>query len=645
MIEKEKIIDRNFSDFDLGVTYSQKKYVRPAERATDTVEISESADDQSSEELKNDGSFKIPVRSIETELSIKSAPIRTWSSPAYAPRKPISGKDRIRTSRYSGRGADFEKNNLMSDIDPRRSPKDEPSAEKESLFEYSGDGAIRTVKVKSWNGGYGFYEKFVRDAIRSCKTEPPDGPVERVPYFSYIPKYSSLTTAQWRYYLYFRKSAEEGKILPETDFSYVMLYIYEIINLAGVIKPDAGAARLGKLWSMYRGVHPSLDKYMSEWMSDYCLIYGIPLPKSVCSFASDAASRSTLKEFYYDAAVKSDETGALAAGIVIDAMSDYNASRSRSAADIENFRERLTAYGSRVIAEMMIREIGIFSPSGQKETELKRDAFCGSLCACSVKRRIELSIRTPLRSPENRRIITDVMKGCENVLRAESGVRSRLSAPSLKNGELKELFNFIFGEKLHGSGNRPQKDEAFPSREEAEYLKLYDMPDEPLTLERAAEIELNSWRNTALLTDEEFGCGQPSSSDESSYADCGFENPQGTISTERAEIETDAETENDADKVNETEHFFSAPLENDSVSFAVKLNEADPKLAEIFYSAVREAKGEDGVPFSEGCRREGVFADDGAARVNDLATEIFGDILLERSGAGYVIIEDYLDEI
>jgi len=498
---------------------------------------------------------------------------------------PPAGRDgtapQYRTARYSG--ASFGR--------PRKA--EAAPTESHTLREYAVNGEfIKKVTVKSWPTGYGFYEKFVRDAVISHGKRGKKSP--HVPFFSYIPQYSQLSAAQWEYYLYVKECAREGSCLPEADFSYVILYVYELINLECVISPTEGAELLGKVWMLYRKVHPMLDKYMSEWMADYCLIHAIPLPKVLLSALADLARGSTVKELYAESIVK--RVPAQSGKLLRAALSDYDASRSRYASKLENFVSLTEEVFDSAAGEQLRERSGVFAEKLRRRMTVTRDAFCGSLCASSVKKKIILELDTPFRAPEVRRVVTEMMKGAENVVRARLGVKARLAAPALE------------GKSAAVSAK---------SSEELAYLSYYDAPGEALSKDSAAAIEEASWQNTELLA--------PEGLEDESCADTVDNEVEGAVSggdgPDRADALEIAEAAEDASGA----HTFR------------------DALGEKLYGLLRIAA--DGKSFSEACRNAGVFADEGARLINECAMDFIGDVVLERGTADYEFIEDYKEDI
>ena len=56
---------------------------------------------------------------------------------------------------------------------------------------------------------------------------------------------------------------------------------------------------LSRIWSVYRQHYRYLDKYIGEWLCDYCLIYHVePDWEAIGSFSEEIAGKTTLPEFY-----------------------------------------------------------------------------------------------------------------------------------------------------------------------------------------------------------------------------------------------------------------------------------------------------------------------------------------------------------
>ncbi len=564
MDEKNK---RVFSgeDFDIPVT-GRKPYAPPAERDTGAVEVRD-GELSSAEANVTSGGFRIPPAGRDAAASRN-----------------------IRTARYSSTGANYRQT---------PPPTHSESESEKPILEYSAHGPqITRVTVRPWPVSYSFYEKFSADAHKAHTMKGSLAP--HVPFFSYIPQYSQLKATQWAYYLYMRECARQGKALVDADFSYIILYVYELINLGSVFPPAEGAASLAQVWSLYRPYHPMLDKYMSEWMADYCTVHCTPLPKSVYPFLAEAMARSTFKEFYLDVALRQRED--LAGPALRLALSDYAPEKSRYAKDDPSFADEVTQVFDLVIPELKRRGESIFAPKSARELTIIRDAYSGSLCSSIAKRRIEVTMRTFIRSVESRRAVTELLKGCENIVRARHGIKARLSAPPV--------------------GALPVSATA-ASAEEARYLSFYDSPTEELTPERAAQIEAESWQNTEVLTD----MAEDLDSDETA------ELPEGALYFGGAEDEPPRSIPDGEESAD------TAPTDKSNEGLLTVLGKSDSRLADAL------ARASKGKAFTEVCRELGLFADDAAARINEAASDALGDVVLEPCDSGYAFIEDYADDI
>jgi hypothetical protein len=97
------------------------------------------------------------------------------------------------------------------------------------------------------------------------------------PFMAYWPTYGSMTAAQTQWYFYWREKVQ-GSEYPQTDLSYIFLYVYELINLVGCRSPLEGYQKLMAIWRAYRTAFPKLDGYLKDWVSDFVLLHGLKVP-------------------------------------------------------------------------------------------------------------------------------------------------------------------------------------------------------------------------------------------------------------------------------------------------------------------------------------------------------------------------------
>lgn len=526
------------------------------------------------------------------------------------------------------------------------------------LLEYVPEQSlIRKVSVFRWPSSYNFYEHFCRDAAKLFSRKGAECPP--IEFFSYIPQYNQLKRAQLDFYLWWRENFRNG-VSIEADFSYILLYIYEIINLPELIPPEEGIKLMCRVWVEYRAKYLRLDKYLVEWICDYCLIYNLPCPSAeLKSILPVISEKSTLKEFYMSVpavteAISQRDTRQPdspdkfnikpPADALVSFVSNYDWRTSKFAQDTESdvyrtFDEHISAALDYVqtrceeTGNSLIGGGGKSGDSSQSQTSLRltrvsRDAFCGSLCAYNIKRRIDVEVLSFSRSHEFRAQITDIVKYSENRIRAHLKIKSRLGTSQLPvhvRGFLDEYFNkhLPMQRKSGSAKNQPEYNE---------YDKYYEAPKSTLTAESADMIEKASWGTTEMLI-RAFNENDIPETDK----------------TVRDEALSDDEYYSDESEYIEGEISFDSPdapeLPDSDTESTVETSSVFPSqgsFTEIHLNALRAAS--DG-SFNAYCREMGLFAETVSAEINDIAIELIGDIVLEESENGFLIIEDYMDDV
>ncbi|NMO97153.1 TerB N-terminal domain-containing protein [Paenibacillus lemnae] len=98
-----------------------------------------------------------------------------------------------------------------------------------------------------------------------------------VPFKSYWPVYSEMLPSQESWYFYWREEVRSGRY-PDTDLSYLFVYIYELIHGIGWSAPEQGRQLMQRIWSAYRDRYRKLDSYMREWLFDFDHVHGLMHP-------------------------------------------------------------------------------------------------------------------------------------------------------------------------------------------------------------------------------------------------------------------------------------------------------------------------------------------------------------------------------
>ena len=470
-------------------------------------------------------------------------------------------------------------------------------------YSYSpeGNGLVKSVTIKPSLDRFDFYDTFRKAALIYYDYKCPKS--DFAPFYSYKPQYSQMTAEQKKYYFYWRDEVRHGRYI-KTDYSYVYLYAYEILNLPEKHSVEDGLNLLCDVWEAYRHALPRIDQSFALWVQDYCLVYALESPfERIKKFLFEVISVSAFKEFY----LSDIDRGGNGTAAMIAYLSDYDWRRGKYAGgdNAEMYRAHVEGAMRRVFIRLLNRD-AIESSSVAK---LTKTAFAGSLCTHTVKCNLEIEYTAVADSPEMRAIVTTALKYTENKLRACLGVKSRLAIRDLPD-EYKRIIDKYFEAEFE----RLKRERA--KANQPEYERLYDAPEEKISLSDAIEIERASWKMTARLV-------------EGTEAEAELDKEEVSISSSSAEREETAVSESLADNVAESRE--------DGDTYGLSVDEID------YISAVYD---ENVNKKSAVVRSIGMPDDAIAEKINEAFADNFGDVVLELSEDGeYRVIEDYFEEI
>ena len=106
-----------------------------------------------------------------------------------------------------------------------------------------GHSLIKRVTIRKFIDKFDFYGNFRKAALVYYDYKTPK--CDFVPYYSYMPQYSQLTSAQKAYYFYWRDEVRRERYI-KCDYSYLYLYVYEILNLPDKFAPNLAIRALCK---------------------------------------------------------------------------------------------------------------------------------------------------------------------------------------------------------------------------------------------------------------------------------------------------------------------------------------------------------------------------------------------------------------
>lgn len=471
--------------------------------------------------------------------------------------------------------------------------KIEKNERADDSYEPKNTAFLKKITIKRTLDRFDFYGNFRKAALVyfDYKTQKCDF----VPFYSYTPQYSQLTTDQKNYYFYWREEVRRGNYI-RSDYSYVILYAYEILNLPDLIPPKDGLKALALLWKSYRAELPRLDSSFAVWVQDYCLVHKLECPIEIIGdFMHGIIELSGFPEFYLSSLLDTLGEGV---GVFVSYFSDYDWRRSRYATSDEGdfYKKHMLRTMSRLVSAM--RAGGEFISSSADIKSISRSAFPKSLLTHSVKCTLEIEYYSILTSPSLRTVITNAVRYTENKIRAALGIKSRLAVKEIDSYHkhvIDKYFEVILAQEIE-----KRRIASIP-----EYEKLYEAPRVDISVSGADEIERASWLTTERLIAETIA-------DE--YAFEALMCPEKEIQ----EINEDC----GADDTN------PSTAAHQPVVASVPSG-ADSELLRAILS---------------GTARHSVENDLAAERLNEVALDVIGDVIIEILGDGYSLIEDYRDE-
>ena len=490
---------------------------------------------------------------------------------------------------------------------------------------------VKKVSVYAWHTTYNYYDPFL-SAAEKLSGVTSEG-AEYRPFFSYMPQYSQLDREQLAYYLQIRDGIASGET-PRADYGYILLLIYELINLGGrrredgeyFVSPAEALGMLVDIWKGYRGDNPRLDDQLTEWICDFCLIHRLAPPLArMGPVMADVIRRARLREFYLDPMSGGD----FFVDYLLYFVSGYDFRKSRFAsADAETLRF-YTEHMRGMLCEVLKKAGADTSGSLTRRTAV-RDAYIGALCHPSVKRKITVEYLSFSASVETKMLLSNTIKYAENRLRQSFGVRSKLSHGKLPDTAAAAV-DAYFDEKLPSAGKHR---EAPP---EDDYESKYDRPYAPADVGSAARIEESSWAVTDILT--------------SAFADGPVSAGQGPVAVSAghraAPVEsTAAEGARNTVPV-ELKDLPAGQAEasgGQNVAAGKQDSAADGKTARAVIDFVAAAAAGDRAAQKRAADAAGMLPDALAEKINAAAYDITGDVLLCSAGQMWKVIGEYESE-
>ena len=458
---------------------------------------------------------------------------------------------------------------------------------------FMNESPIHKVILKKRRTEYHFYNEFRNTAVELKDITAFE--CDYVPFFSYVPQYDQLTNEQRSYYLWWRNCFERGEYI-KIDYSYVLLYIFELINLGNNNDVKRSQYLLTEIWNVYHEVFPSLSSKLSAWICDFSFIHKLPPPKN--ADRNILKNENSLKEFYIEMPNKDPES-CVRSLIKYCSSYDYRSSKFAKDENRELFDKHIL--GSLVYAWRNCNGgKGFLEGFSIGDSRMTREAYAGALCCSHEKYRIDIEYSSFSRMNELRYQIGDMIKYAENKIRAAIGTKSKLMVYASITERYKVIDEYF-------DINLPPRSRAKKKAPAAqEYDVLYEVPKKEFSLKDAKRIEEDSWETTNDLVSAFEEIKTEQSLD-------GIDDPLPFVEEEIIE-----------DISQDVENTLSQAL-GDLLAFALAVKRRDKAKQES--EAGRLSKLKDSI----------------VDEINDIAVEIMGDILIEDGENGYEIPEFYSD--
>ncbi|MGF0019989.1 TerB N-terminal domain-containing protein [Sporofaciens sp. SGI.106] len=98
--------------------------------------------------------------------------------------------------------------------------------------------------------------------------------VNKVKFMTYPATYADMDMLQFTYFMYWRTKALSGNVICCHD-SYVYIYVCELLAGFHATSSEEGYQLLRSVYRAYSGFDKSFEKHLIKWILGYCIIHGI----------------------------------------------------------------------------------------------------------------------------------------------------------------------------------------------------------------------------------------------------------------------------------------------------------------------------------------------------------------------------------
>lgn len=318
-----------------------------------------------------------------------------------------------------------------------------------------------------------------------------------VPFMQYWPSYDSMNRQQKNWYFYWRTQVRQSVYL-KTDLSYIFVHIYELLSGFGWKNPEDGYNQLLALWTTYRAEHPKLDHYLLNWLFDFAQLHNLEYRIPDCHDVS-LPYQPAIRDILIDA--HSTEKPLKLSFALIDALCDYSLVNSKFYK--EGHQLLMNEAIPRVVAladAMLIKNKGkgILEIYGPKRTKQQSYYAFQSANCINANKRINVSVKGYTSSQKLRSYINELVRYAENILRELYGSRGRLRGVELDDETAKIVKSFLIKEYSPKKtlAEAPKKPEV-----KLDFSNINELRNQSDAVRDALEVSDDSAEQKELLTD------------------------------------------------------------------------------------------------------------------------------------------------
>ncbi|MNO16603.1 hypothetical protein D3C76_62870 [compost metagenome] len=250
---------------------------------------------------------------------------------------------------------------------------------------------------------------------------------EFVPFQTYWPTYEEMQPRQLKWYLYWRNEVRSGRY-PDTDLSYLFIYLYELIHGVGWSEPAEGYTLMERVWQGYRQRYPKLDLYVREWLYDLALVFDLKMPPAEPMAKLPRNLSMELKELEWRRRFTADPLDV--SWELLLTLIDYDVEKSRFY--LEQGRKELRNYVPKVVSLVdgyLLKSKGsrILELHKPLEQKVSRFLFRSAVYDHDLYGRTKpVSILPYSGHPPLRAFLTQLVRLTENKLREQLGYKGKL---------------------------------------------------------------------------------------------------------------------------------------------------------------------------------------------------------------------------